>query len=122
MKNNDIPELRNMGPKLVIIRKSSGKSQEEFAADYGVTQGTMSKYENGQKKLPVVLMARICKDYKLNPNYFFDWDEETREKLELPPNFLFEPERIVAFVGKCIEVALGEDNAKKDQLIAILFR
>ncbi len=122
MKNNDIPELRNMGPKLVIVRRNSGKSQEKFAADYGVTQGTMSKYENGHTKLPVELMARICKDYTLNPNYFFDWDVETRKKLELPPNFLFEPERIVAFVGKCIEVALGEDDAKKDQLIAILFR
>ena len=57
MKNNDIPELRNMGPKLVIVRRNSGKSQEKFAADYGVTQGTMSKYENGHTKLPVELMA-----------------------------------------------------------------
>lgn len=109
MKNNKLPELRNLGSKIEDIRKSSGKSQERFAADYGVAQGTLSKYESGQTNPPVALLVLICRDYRINPNYFFDWDDETLKRMGMPPqskweNIFRDPEVFKELICKWIDV------------------
>lgn len=113
MKNYNLPELRNIGHKIEDIRKSSGKSQEQFASDYGIAQGTLSKYENGQANPPVALLVYICRDYMINPNFFFDWDEETAEKMGMQPrsrweNIFRDPKLFKEMVCKWIDIMAGE--------------
>lgn len=50
-----------LGKRLVALRKERGSDQSEFAAALGMSQGQLSRYENGRADLTVVRLDQICR-------------------------------------------------------------
>ncbi|MCF0116071.1 MAG: helix-turn-helix transcriptional regulator [Erysipelotrichaceae bacterium] len=51
---------RIVGERVKMLRKESGITQEQLANYLGIDQTTVTKLENGTRKLNVTLMERIC--------------------------------------------------------------
>lgn len=60
----------NIGGNLKILRKSTGKSQEELAAVFGLTRSTYSGYENGVAEPSLEKLLEICEYYKISCDAF----------------------------------------------------
>jgi transcriptional regulator with XRE-family HTH domain len=61
--------------KLKEFRIAKGISQSEFAELLGVTQATVSRYENGTRKLSQDEIIKICLLLEITPDELMDFEE-----------------------------------------------
>jgi len=84
--------MEDVAEKLKEFRKSSGKSQKEFADALGVAQKTWSNYENGITRPPMQLlfdlaeMGYIIKG--LTSSFMEGWSEEKKKEFQRRINIL----------------------------------
>ena len=68
--------MNTVGFKLKKLREQSDISQEKLALELDVSQGYLSKIENGAiEKLDFLFMQKVCEFFQVEPNYF--WENET---------------------------------------------
>lgn len=60
--------------KIKIVRQKMNKTQQQFAAMFGIQQGTYSDYERGRTPLPYSLVKELLTEHKLN----IDWWENNK--------------------------------------------
>jgi transcriptional regulator with XRE-family HTH domain len=97
--------------KLKEFRKSSGKSQQEFADILGIAQKAWSNYENGQTQPPMrVLFSLAEKGYiieGLTSNFMDDWPEDKKQefyrRMEIVKEGVFPPNMPLDDVAKIIQ-------------------
>lgn len=53
-------KTRRIARRLATIRKRQGISQNELCAKLGLTQSMMSRYENGERRIPSELLAEFA--------------------------------------------------------------
>ncbi len=58
--------------KLKELRHLNSYSQSDIALILGIRQEQYSKYESGVRELPLHLLRRICKIYKVSSDYILD--------------------------------------------------
>ena len=58
--------------KLKELRLLNSYSQADIALILGIRQEQYSKYESGIRELPIHLLIRICKIYKVSSDYILD--------------------------------------------------
>ncbi len=58
--------------KLKELRQLNSYSQADIALILGIRQEQYSKYESGIRELPIHLLIRICKIYKVSSDYILD--------------------------------------------------
>ena len=51
---------QHVGRELRALRAEAQMSQAELAAKVGVTQASLSNYENGKRDIPLWLAMRVC--------------------------------------------------------------
>jgi len=56
---------RRLGAEIRQARICHGLTQEELALDLGLSQGTISNYENGRSDPPVSILISICERLEL---------------------------------------------------------
>lgn len=55
--------------KLKKLRIANGFTQADIAFILGIRQEQYSKYESGTHQLPIHLLVRLCKIYKISADY-----------------------------------------------------
>jgi transcriptional regulator with XRE-family HTH domain len=101
----------DVAEKLKEFRRSSGKSQQDFAVSLGISQKTWSNYENGQTQPPMkVLFALAEKGYiieGLTSNFMDEWPEEKRlefnRRMDIAKEGVFPPNMSLDDVAKIIQ-------------------
>ncbi len=58
--------------KLKMLRLDTGKSQEEFSRELGISRSCLANYETGKRQPDSQILAKIAKMCKVLPDYFSD--------------------------------------------------
>ena len=70
MLKKAIDKLRlEIGARLALVRKSTGKSQVEFARDLSVSQRAYITYELGERDLPTPVLAQLNEMLAVDPSW-----------------------------------------------------
>lgn len=63
--------MDSVGIKIKRLRESKNISQEEFAYQLNISQGTLSKIESGiVEKIDFHMMQKVCDYFDVDPSYF----------------------------------------------------
>lgn len=62
--------------RLVELRKSNGLSQRQVETLIGVSQQSLSHYENGRQEPPLGTWELLAKLYGVKPQYLVGWTDE----------------------------------------------
>jgi Zn-dependent peptidase ImmA (M78 family)/DNA-binding XRE family transcriptional regulator len=66
----------DINPRMLIVaREARGMTQDELAAASGVSQGTLSKAQNGLRSLPASDIPRVAQVLRITPE-FLCWQED----------------------------------------------
>lgn len=66
---------KNKKSRLTYVRTSQKLTQEIVAADLGITQKTLSNYENQKRSPSIPMMKKIAEYYKKDIIYLFFEDD-----------------------------------------------
>src|SRR5437867_3593751 len=80
---------------LILARESQGMNQQELAQAISVTQGKISKYENGMLQVSDDDLERLAKVLGFTPDFFF----QTDKVYGLGSSFLFHRQRKSVPIG-----------------------
>lgn len=61
------------GQRLKAARKAAGMTQQEIARQLGLTQKTISGYENGRLDPSLQKLMQLCKVLNVSPNELLGW-------------------------------------------------
>lgn len=65
--------MNSVGFKIKRLRERKNISQEELAYKLDVSQGTLSKMENGMvERIDFSFMQKVCDYFEVDPNYFLE--------------------------------------------------
>jgi len=65
--------MNSVGFKIKKLRERKNISQEELAYTLDISQGTLSKMENGMvERIDFNFMQKVCDYSEVDPNYFLD--------------------------------------------------
>jgi transcriptional regulator with XRE-family HTH domain len=65
--------MNSVGFKIKRLRERKNISQEEFAYKLDISQGTLSKIENGTvDKIDFLFMQKVCDYFEVDSDYFLD--------------------------------------------------
>jgi len=78
-------ERRRLGKQLRNIRRLANKSQEQLAADLGVRQATISRWEAGISLPPLDVVAAYCRTCGCKPDEIFGEIEGQQLPLGIDP-------------------------------------
>lgn len=65
----------NIYMKLKELREENNISQKEIAEYLNVKQNTYSQYETGKRQLPIEILIKISKFYKVTTDYILDLED-----------------------------------------------
>lgn len=65
----------NICMKLKELREENNVSQKEIAEYLNVKQNTYSQYETGKRQLPIEILIKISKFYKVTTDYILDLED-----------------------------------------------
>lgn len=66
--------LNSLGVRISIARKKMNDSQQLLAMALGVSDSTISRYENGECEIPASIIPIISARYKVAPSRLFDFE------------------------------------------------
>lgn len=66
--------------RLSELRQREELSQAALAADYGVTEQTVSRWERGTTAIPDEAKRSLCEKFDVSVEYLMGWDREPLEK------------------------------------------
>lgn len=69
-----------IGKLIKQLRKENNVNLTDFATKIGVNKSTLSRYENGSRKIPMEDIAEIANALNVNPAFLMGWIEETDEQ------------------------------------------
>lgn len=61
--------------KLITLRKNVGEKQEEMAERTGVSQSTLSCYENHVREPGIDFLRKLCEEYGVSPAWMLGLEE-----------------------------------------------
>lgn len=73
ISHNEI--LYNIFMKLKQLREENNISQTEIADYLNIKQNTYSQYETGKRQLPIDMLIKIAKFYKVSTDYILDLED-----------------------------------------------
>ncbi|MDR1488436.1 MAG: helix-turn-helix domain-containing protein [Holosporales bacterium] len=62
--------LLSIGKKLKTKRQELKLTQKDLASSVGVTSQQLQKYESGQSKISIEMLLNLCRELKVNFDYF----------------------------------------------------
>jgi len=105
---------KSTGFKIKKLRESIPLSQEEMAIELGISQSTLCKIENGsvEKKVDFALMDRICKLFKVEPEYFLEdsFSQTNKEVKNTAISIIGNPTVNNYFPENVVETILNNQN------------
>ena len=61
--------------KLKELREETNVSQQEIAKHLNVKQNTYSQYETGKRQLPIDVLIKLAKFYKVTTDYILELED-----------------------------------------------
>ena len=68
--------MRNFGMTLSSLRRETGRSQREVAADLGISQALLSHYENNAREPKLDFVVKTCDYYNVTSDYILGRSDE----------------------------------------------
>ena len=106
--------MKTIGEKLLILREERNLKQKELAELAGITEATLSRYENGKREPKGEIISRLAKILNVTTDYLLN-DEDSNKKidtyLDINPNELFADQLINGFKDKNINL----DSLSKEE-------
>ena len=65
----------NIYMKLKELREENSVSQKEIAEYLNIKQNTYSQYETGKRQLPIDVLIKLSKFYKVTTDYILDLED-----------------------------------------------
>lgn len=96
-----------IGLKLTALRNLNGMSQNKLGSLLDVTFQQVQKYESGKNRVSASTLMKICKIFKVSPNYFSD---EMSEEEEAVLDFLTQKE-LAALARGCSGLSKNQIHA-----------
>ena len=62
--------------RLKALREDNDLKQKELAEYLNIRQNTYSQYENGQRQLPIDVLIKLAKYYKVSTDYILGLSED----------------------------------------------
>jgi len=59
-----------------LIRMYSNMKATDLAVELGITSGRLSELENGKKKIPVEILTKYGKIFKVDPSFILSFAEK----------------------------------------------
>lgn len=71
--NSNIPQLvkKEVGQKLLSIRKELGYNQQDVAEIIGISRASLSYYEKGERSLDIETLYKLAAFYEISIDYLF---------------------------------------------------
>ncbi len=69
---------RNLGERLRLLRKD--RTQKDFASQYGIPQGTLSKFERGKLEPGIDFLTEVSKREEVSINWILTGETDDRIK------------------------------------------
>lgn len=108
----------SIGSRLKFVRKTCGKTQEEFAGPLDISLGAYKKYERNERIIPASLIETLFDIYDVDPTWLVTGIEPITNEADLD-SF----ENIVARVSKLIiEKQLSIPPAQLGRIVRHLFQ
>lgn len=111
--------MKTIGEKLLILREERNLKQKELAELAGITEATLSRYENGKREPKGEIISRLAKVLNVTTDYLLndeDCNKKTDTYLDINTNELFVDQLINGYKDKNINLdSLSEEE--KAQLI-----
>ena len=101
-----------MNERIKQLRKSLGKTLEEFGAPIGLTRSAMSNIENGHRQLTNQAILSVCREYNVNEAWLRTGEGEMFLKLS-------RNDEIAAYIGRIMK---DEDAELQRFLIQLMSR
>lgn len=77
-------DLSKIGYKLYLARTKKGLKQSDVANKFNISQSQYSKYENGKRDIPFILLTELAKLYNVPLSWFIgNYDNEEFTEAEL---------------------------------------
>lgn len=76
-----MPACTSIGDRIEQVRRSSGKSQGDFAASLGISRTTLHNYTRDERDLPTSVLARLLEVYRIDPLWILDGDAGVQNRL-----------------------------------------
>jgi len=77
-----ISDYREIGAKLLAIRKRSGLTQGEAAERAGLSDRTYADIERGSVNMRVETLLKICRLFRITPNELLTKEEEASADMD----------------------------------------
>lgn len=71
-----------IGEKILMLREEKDMKQKELAELVGVTEATLSRYENGKREPKGEIVSRIAKALNVSTDYLLDSDNNLNKESE----------------------------------------
>lgn len=113
--------------RIIELRKAARLSQSDLAKFAGCTQAAISKYEQGQRKIPYEVLDKLCSAFNCSAEYLLGKSdikspaaqnsEANSVSVAAPPSM---PEDLFRRIQEANSLFLKLDEAGKAQAIAYL--
>ena len=91
--------MKEIGARLVQLRKEAGLTQQEVAGHLGMTKGTVSNYEQGLRSPSPDALVKFAKEFHVTVNYLLGMDDR-QYKLDMSGL----DEESIAFLNSAVEI------------------
>ena len=75
--------MKEIGAKLVQLRKEAGLTQQEVANQLGVTKGTVANYEQGIRCPSNDALVKLADVFHVTVNYLLGLENEQNKQLDV---------------------------------------
>ena len=80
--------MKQLNEKIRKLREDSNTKQSVIAHYLGVTQQTYSNYENGHREIPISVVLKLAKYYKVSTDYLLESDTSYLGNLKMNANYI----------------------------------
>ena len=86
------------GDKLKLLRKQKNLSQNDLAITLGISQNSLSRYENGERIMDVEKLAELCSVFEISADYMLGFQSIpllSESSLNVPHNLSLEQKKLL---------------------------
>lgn len=80
--------MKQLNEKIRELREDSDTKQSVIAHYLGVTQQTYSNYETGQREIPISVVLKLAKYYKVSTDYLLGSDTSYMGNINMNANYI----------------------------------
>lgn len=113
--------MQKIGNRLRALRDSTGFSQAKLAKEFGITQSSLNRYENGQSTPTVEIFRKYADYFNVSMDYIFARTEHPEGiNYKFEPRNTAENENLKQFIEMCFDPESPLNGRLKESLFRMM--